>query len=113
MSSCKVCQDSTSLITINQNKVQKEILRQKGVHSSQYMQNIASLNNTINNTNVGRKLNSYDRYLLKKKGNVLSQQGKKISNAVKGNKTKSLQVSSYFNNNCNCINPSNIKPNCN
>ncbi len=102
MSGCKVCENNTNLINTNQNKVQKEILRQKGVHSSQYIQNIASLNNTINNSNVGQKLNSYDRYLLKKKGNVLSQQGKKTSSAVKGNKTKSLHLSSYFNNKCVC-----------
>ena len=48
-------------------EIQKTILKQNEVGQSLYIQNIASLNNTINGKNEGIKHDSYQRYLLKKK----------------------------------------------
>ena len=61
---------------------------------AQYIQNISSLNGKITNTNEGVKFNSYDRYLNKKKGKVLANQGKLTSAALKGNKTSSVSLTS-------------------
>ncbi len=73
---------------------QKKIQNQTGVHQSQYMQNINALNNKINNTNSGIKHSSYERYLNKKKGNVLINLEKKNANTpVIGNKTQSVFLS--------------------
>lgn len=73
---------------------QKKILKQTSVSQGQYIQNVSSLNSTINNTNEGVKFNSYDRYLNKKKGKVLANQGKSTSTALKGNKTGSVSLTS-------------------
>ena len=74
------------------NSLQKIIQNQSGVSQSLYMCNITSINNTINNNNEGVKYDSYQRYLLKKKGVVFSKQ-------------ESLNISSEINKNCNfCIN---------
>ena len=88
----------TSLQKINQN--------QSGVSQSLYMCNITSINNTINNNNEGVKYDSYQRYLLKKKGVVFSKQESIIQKPPKyGNKTNSLNISSEVNKKCNfCIN---------
>jgi|TARA_B110000285_G_C15064350_1_gene584244 hypothetical protein len=71
---------------------QKKILKQTSVSQTQYIQNVSSLNSTINNTNEGVKFNSYDRYLNKKKGKVLANQGKMTSAPLKGNKTQSFSL---------------------
>ena len=105
MSSCNTCDSQNSIIDTNKESVQKTILKQNRVHQSLYIQNIASLNNTINNTNEGKKYDSYQRYLLKKKGLVLTQHGKKsASTPVYGNKTKSMSVTSKNNSNCDLCN---------
>ena len=103
MISCKTCNNSTSLVFNELKSAQRKILNQRSVQTSQYIQNISSLNNYINNTNEGIKYNSYDRYLLKKKGIVLRKQGIKPKTPTYGNKTKSIPLSYY----ClppNCIN---------
>jgi len=88
------------------NSLQKIIQNQSGVSQSLYMCNITSINNTINNNNEGVKYDSYQRYLLKKKGVVFSKQESIIQTPPKyGNKTNSLNISSEINKNCNfCIN---------
>ena len=88
---------STSNDIIN---TQKKILKQTSVSQGQYIQNVSSLNSTINNTNEGVKFNSYDRYLNKKKGKVLANQGKLTSTALKGNKTSSVSLTSKNTNLC-------------
>ena len=80
--------------------VQKKILNQSMVSQSLYIQNIASLNSTINNNNEGKKLDSYQRYLMKKKGLLFSQQGKKQSTPLIGNKSKSFSFTNYMTNKC-------------
>lgn len=103
-SSCKTCDNQDSIVNTMSETVQKKIQKQTNVHQSLYLLNKSSLNNTINNNNEGKKYNSYDRYLLKKKGKVLSQHGKVIStNPKQGNKTKSLSITS-LNKNCNFCN---------
>ena len=88
------------------NSLQKIIQNQSGGSQSLYMCNITSINNTINNNNEGVKYDSYQRYLLKKKGVVFSKQESIIQTPPKyGNKTNSLNISSEINKNCNfCIN---------
>jgi len=74
---------------------QKEILKQTGVSQSQYLQNIAALNSHINNNNEGIKNASYERYLNRKKGKVISNQGNTIASEPSfGNKTQSIPLSS-------------------
>ena len=47
-SSCKTCDGNvTSLVSLHANNTQKSILRQNRVRQSLYIQNVASLNNTI------------------------------------------------------------------
>lgn len=77
------------------NSEQKKILKQTGVSHSQYLQNIASLNSSVNDTNEGIKNNSYQRYLNRKKGKVLSNQGKNVASEPHvGNKTQSVSLTS-------------------
>lgn len=79
-------------------EVQKTILKQNQVGQSLYIQNIAALNNTINNKNEGIKYDSYQRYLLKKKGLVFSNQEKNKAESPKyGNKISSTNISSKSN----------------
>ena len=59
MSSCNTCDSQTSIVETNKDTTQKTILKQNKVHQSLYIQNIAALNNTINNTNEGQKYGSY------------------------------------------------------
>jgi hypothetical protein len=75
-------------------ETQKKILKQVGVSQSQYMQNIASLHSNVNNTNEGAKNSSYERYLNRKKGKVLSNQGKTTSEPIYGNKSQSVSLTS-------------------
>ena len=88
------------------NGLQKNIQKQSGVSQSLYMYNITSMNNSINHNNEGKKHDSYQRYLLKKKGVVFSKQESIIQKPPKyGNKTNSLNISSEVNKKCNfCIN---------
>tara|TARA_Y100000992_G_C21233853_1_gene476897 strand:+ start:114 stop:443 length:330 start_codon:yes stop_codon:yes gene_type:complete len=97
--SCKTCGDQvTSLVTLHESQTQKNILKQNKVGQSLYIQTVASLNNTINNENEGKKYDSYQRYLMKKKGKVLSKQGAQVATKAKyGNKTKSIGLSSKAN----------------
>jgi hypothetical protein len=97
--SCKTCGDPlTPLVTLHELQTQKNILKQNKVGQSLYIQTIASLNNTINNDNEGKKYDSYQRYLMKKKGKVLSKQGAQVATKAKyGNKTKSIGLSSKAN----------------
>ena len=73
---------------------QKKILKQTSVSQAQYIQNVSSLHSKITNTNEGVKFNSYDRYLNKKKGKVLANQGKITKTALKGNKTQNVSLTS-------------------
>lgn len=87
--------------SFNPDAIQKEIMKQKGVSSSQYQQNKKSLNSIIENTNEGVKHGSYQRYLDKKKGKVISNQGKLVATTPKiGNKTKSVPLTSYASDKC-------------
>jgi hypothetical protein len=100
----KVCcpDGQESLIAVHEIHTQKSILNQNRVHQSLYLQNIASLNNTINNTNEGIKYDSYQRYLLKKKGQLYSKQGSVVASTPSyGNKTKSFSLTSKTNKGCN------------
>ena len=79
-------------------QTQKNILKQNKVGQSLYIQTVASLNNTINNENEGKKYDSYQRYLMKKKGKVLSKQSTIVATKAKyGNKTNSIGLSSKAN----------------
>lgn len=83
--------------------IQKKILKQTGVSQSQYLQNISSLHSHIDNTNEGVKNANYERYLNRKKGKVLSNQGKNISpSPVYGNKIQSLSITSKNSSKCAC-----------
>ena len=87
--------------SFDQVAIQKEIMKQKGVSSSQYQEHKNSLNNIIERTNEGVKHGSYQRYIDKKKGKVLSNQGKMVAATPKiGNKTKSLPLTSYASDKC-------------
>ena len=102
--SCKSCPyDETSSISVNATNTQKSILNQNKVGQSLYIQNIASLNNTINTINEGKKYDSYQRYLMKKKGRIVfSKQGSVVaSTPSSGNKTRSFSLTSKMNANCN------------
>ena len=80
---------------------QKTILRQNKVSQSLYIQNVASLNNTVYTKNEGVKHDSYQRYLLKKKGKVFSKQGSvQSSTPIQGNKTQSFSLTSKMNAMC-------------
>uniref|UniRef100_A0A6C0KY48 Uncharacterized protein n=1 Tax=viral metagenome TaxID=1070528 RepID=A0A6C0KY48_9ZZZZ len=82
-------------------ETQKVIMKQTGVSQSQYLQNIASLHSHIDNTNEGIKNSSYERYLNRKKGKVLSNQGKMIaSTALSGNKTRSQSLTNKNTSDC-------------
>ena len=102
--SCKTCVGNMndSIINVKKEQIQKSILHQSKVSQSLYIQNISSLNNTINIKNEGVKHDSYQRYLLKKKGKVFTNQANKISNTpISGNKTQSFSLTRKVNSNCN------------
>ena len=89
------CRLSTTPLQSITRETQKKILKQVGVSQSQYMQNITSLHSHIENTNEGVKNSSYERYLNRKKGKVLSNQDNKISDdPIYGNKTQSIPLTS-------------------
>jgi hypothetical protein len=102
-SNCRKCAIQNSIVQTNQNSVQKKLQNQVLVPQSLYSSTKSCLNTYVNNNNEGKKHNSYERYLLKKKGKVISQQGKKIDVPSHGNKTKSLSLTSH-NKNCNLCN---------
>ena len=58
-----------------QKKIQKQVRQSSGI----YTMNFATLNSTINNDNEGKKHDSYQRYLNKKKGQVLMSSTVKFS----------------------------------
>lgn len=90
--------------SFNPDAIQKEIMKQKGVSSSQYQQHKNSFNNTIEKTNEGVKHGSYQRYLDKKKGKVISNQGKMVAATPKiGNKTKSVPLTNYAIDKCSTM----------
>ena len=79
---------------------QKEILKQTGVSVS-ILTNIAALHSHIDNTNEGIKNASYERYLNRKKGKVISNQGKTTTSAPSfGNKTQSVSLTSKNTSDC-------------
>lgn len=79
---------------------QKSILNQKSVPSSQYQDNIKSLNTSLNVKNEGVKHGGYQRFLDRKKGSVISNQGKIERYPNNGNKRKSISMTSYIINKC-------------
>ena len=90
--------------SFDQDAIQKEIMKQKGVSSSQYQEHKSSFNNIIERTNEGVKHGSYQRYIDKKKGKVLSNQGKMVAATPKiGNKTKSVPLTSYASYKCSTM----------
>ena len=102
--SCKTCFGgaSGSIIDVKKEQIQKSILHQSKVSQSLYIQNISSLNNNINTNNEGVKYDSYQRYLLKKKRKVFTNQSnKKSTTPLQGNKTQSFSLTNKVNNNCN------------
>lgn len=79
-------------------EIQKTILRQNRVPGSLYIQNVAALNHTIQTSNEGVKHDSYNRYLLKKKGLLYSKQGANpATTPLKGNKTQSFSLTNQMN----------------
>ena len=77
--SCTTCPyDEMSLVSVNATNTQKSILNQNKVGQSLYIQNIASLNNTINTSNEGKKYDSYQRYLMKKKDLIEMKSGQRL-----------------------------------
>lgn len=103
-----------SLKQIMMDETQKQIMNQKGVQQSQYVENITSLNSIVSNVNgelrnaiekkrnkgVAVKNGSYQRYLNRKKGKVISNQGyeDKDADPKYGNKRKSISLTSKSNN---------------
>ena len=82
-------------------ETQKRILNQTSVSQSQYLQNISALHSHVDNTNEGVKNGSYERFLNRKKGKVLSNQGKSISTTPSiGNKTQSVSLTSKNTSDC-------------
>ena len=59
--------------------IQKQIQKQVRQSSGLYTMNFSALNSTINNENEGKKHDSYQRYLNKKKGQVLMSSAVKFS----------------------------------
>ena len=105
MSYCRTCDNQSSIIDTQSTITQKIIQKQVRVHSSLYTMNFATMNNTINNDNEGKKFDSYQRYLMKKKGKVFSKQGSIVSSSPSyGNKTQSYNISAKVNTNCDALN---------
>ena len=104
-SNCKTCVlNLSSLEYININNIQKTILKQNRIYSSLYTNIKSSLNSNINNNNQGKKYNSYNRFMNKKKLNVFKKTGMNESaNPSQGNKTKSFLITNMIKkcNNCN------------
>ena len=99
-SSCKTCGDDvSSLVALREVQTQKDILNQNKVGQSLYIQNVASLTNYVNTSNEGVKHDSYQRYLLKKKGKLFTNQENSVSSTPKyGNKRQSFSLTSKQNN---------------
>ena len=95
-SPCKTCGDNvSSLVALYETQTQKSILGQTKLGQSLYIQNIASLSNYVNRNNEGAKHDSYQRYLLKKKGKVFATQENTISSSPKyGNKRQNFSLTS-------------------
>ena len=89
--------------SINESMIQKRIQKQVSQQASLYTMNFAALNSTINNQNEGIKFDSYQRYLNKKKGRVLKDNGTNVaSDPTEGNKKSSIAFSSKVSSNCSC-----------
>jgi hypothetical protein len=97
MSSCKTCDNQSSIIETQSEITQKRIQNQVRVPSSMYTMNFAALNSVINNNNVGKKHDSYQRRLnkLKQKNNETSFiNNLKTSNIIPtiGNKVSDYEI---------------------
>ena len=100
MSSCKTCDNQSSIVETQSEITQKRIQNQVCVPSSMYIMNFSSLHNTINNNNEGIKHSSYDRRLRTLKQNVFKNNKNCVDNSVVskyGNKKKPYLLSSFFN----------------
>ena len=93
MSSCKTCDNQTSIIETQSEIIQKRIQKQVRVPSSMYTMNFAALNTVINNNNVGKKHDSYQRRLNKlKQRNIVENTLTDSESPLKGNKSKSYNI---------------------
>lgn len=97
MSSCKTCANQTSLIETQSEITQKRIQNQVRVSSSMYTMTFAALNSKINNDNVGKKHDSYQRRLNKLKEKVMNCSTTNAQTPLKGNKTRSYNIKSCNN----------------
>lgn len=93
---CRTCDTQSSIISTNQEKVQKQIQKQVGVHSSMYTMSKGLLNSTINTSNEGVKHDSYQRRLNKlKQKNIqrsMHHHSKNTYEAAYGNKTQPYYI---------------------
>ena len=94
MSSCKTCDNQSSIIETQSEITQKRIQNQVRVPCSMYTMNFASLNSVINNDNVGVKHDSYQRRLNKLKQKVINCSTNNAETPLKGNKTRSYNIKS-------------------
>ena len=93
MSSCKTCENQSSIIETQSEIIQKRIQNQVRVPSSMYTMNFAALNSVINNNNVGKKHDSYQRRLNKlKQRNIVENTLTDSESPLKGNKSKSYNI---------------------
>ena len=93
MSSCKTCDNQTSIIETQSVITQKRIQNQVRIPSSMYTMNFAALNTVINNNNVGKKHDSYQRRLNKlKQRNIVENTLTDTETPLKGNKSKSYNI---------------------
>ena len=97
MSSCKTCDNQSSIKETQSEIIQKRIQNQVRVPSSMYTMNFAALNSVINNNNVGVKHNSYQRRLNKLKQRVINCSTNNAQAPLKGNKTRSYNIKSCNN----------------
>lgn len=95
-SKCYACTNYNKLSV--EEAIQRQILKVVRLPSSQYLSNKSTLvsGNNING-GVGKKHDSYERYLSKKKIGHLKQSTKTVS-PIQGNKTRSLAI----NQKCSC-----------
>ena len=103
MSSCKTCNNQSSIINTESEKTQKKIQNQCNVHSSLYTMEFSTLHNYTNNSNEGKKHSSYDRRLRSLKQKVFKGNKTCVDKSVipkYRNKKKPYLLSSLFNS-CN------------
>ena len=98
---CTQCNDVNFFISR-----QRRIMKQSMTYSSTYTQQRASLESNVNNTNVGVKHDSYQRYLNKKKrNNMVRTLNDNIANTAspkQGNKIQAFFMTYKLRDDCGC-----------